>query len=258
MVPTMLSALVFLVVFAGFLALNRQAASPAARLSRHQAGGSRSSTAAAPAPRASIMGPLVQSGRLGTRLVERTKSDSREQARLLLQRAGSTMPLGTLLVIRFVMILVVAPLVVVLALRFLGFSLLGIGVSLAAVLVIPKLPAIVLKRRAGERASTIERDLPDALDLMVVSVEGGLSLDGALQQVGQRMDTILSAEPRHLRRVILAGFGRRDAMLALADRSQSASLRIFCTTIVQADTMGTSIANTLRTHAEMMRTRRRQ
>ncbi len=85
-----------------------------------------------------------------------------------------------------------------------------------------------------------------------------MSLDGGLQQVTQRTEGVLAAELRRLQGEIVAGMSRREAFQALGTRSQSQSLIAFCATVSQADKMGVSIANALRTLADTLRTRRRQ
>jgi tight adherence protein C len=153
---------------------------------------------------------------------------------------------------------VVMPLFVLYLWFALGLSLIGVVTILVGGFTIPQLPLLRIKRRARKRAHAIETAMPDALDLLVVCAEGGLSLDGAIQQVAQRTRGVLASELQRLLQEIGNGMARREAFLALTERSQSESLKIFCTTIIQADKMGMSIASTLRTLAETMRTRRRQ
>jgi tight adherence protein C len=139
-----------------------------------------------------------------------------------------------------------------------GLTPRGIGLAVLCLFVFPNLPRIWLKRKARKRARRLELAMPDALDLLVVCVEGGLSLDGGLQQVARRTKGELSLELQRLQAEVNAGTSRRDALQAMAARSQSQSLSVFCTTMVQADKMGMSVASTLRTLVETMRTKRRQ
>jgi tight adherence protein C len=139
-----------------------------------------------------------------------------------------------------------------------GFTPLGIVLMVFTVFAVPKMPLIYVKRKARKRAKEIERAMPDALDLLVVCVEGGLSLDAGIQQVSRRTEGLLAAEFHRLLGEISTGKSRRDALQALAARSSSESLGALCTTIIQADKMGVSIATTLRTLAETLRTKRRQ
>ena len=80
----------------------------------------------------------------------------------------------------------------------------------------------------------------------------------ASNRSARRTEGLLAAEFRRLLGEISTGKARRDALQALAARSSSESLGALCTTIIQADKMGVSIATTLRTLAETLRTKRRQ
>ncbi|MBA3416473.1 MAG: type II secretion system F family protein [Chloroflexia bacterium] len=168
------------------------------------------------------------------------------------------MPTAAFFLLRAVLLFGVAPLLSLLMLRAVGFGPLGIAFAAILVLVVPRLPTIVFQRKAKRRGAAMERALPDALDLLVVCVEGGLSLDGGLLQVAERTQGPVADELRKLKRDMAAGVGRRDAFMSLAQRSPSESLALVCSTITQADKMGMSIGTTLRTLSETMRMRRRQ
>jgi tight adherence protein C len=122
-------------------------------------------------------------------------------------------------------------------------------------------PDFWLGRRIKQRRENIQMALPDFLDLMTVCVEAGLSMDQALQRTTDEMRTsspeiademgLVSLEQR-------AGRPRTEAWKNLAGRVDLDVLRTLVTAIIQADQFGTSIAKTLRTYAEGLRTRRRQ
>jgi tight adherence protein C len=152
---------------------------------------------------------------------------------------------------------VVTPLFTILALVGLGLTALGFAAAVIALLALPRLPAIYLKRLAKKRASQMNAVLSDVLDLLVVCVEGGQTLTAALMQLSQRMDNIAADEFHHLLADINSGVTRRDAFTALAERCQSEALAIACTTIIHADRIGMSLTHTLRTLSDMMRARRR-
>ena len=250
-----LPALVFVLVFCAVLLSGDRTSPVAIRLARHAIGGS--GPGSPRTPRVAFRQRLMHS-RLATMVVNSTKLEVKEQSARLLRQAGSTMPVTAFLLVRTLLLLAGAPLVTLVVLRSQGPTPLGLGMTAVAVLALPRLPTIALQRRAKERGSAIEKALPDALDLLVVCVEGGLSLDGGLVQVAQRTEGPVAEELRNLQRDMAAGVGRRDAFMALADRSPSESLAIVCSTITQADKMGMSIGTTLRTLAETMRMRRRQ
>ncbi len=252
-------ALIFTMVLLAGVILARRADRTLEHLARHEiAAGPGGATVAAPQPRTAILSGMPHPGAVGKVAALAARREVKTKAAKLLLEAGNPMPLGTFLLLRMVMLLGVTPLFLLIILRGQGITLRGIVMAAVGLLVLPNVPMVMVKRKARKRAHAIELAMPDALDLLVVCVEGGLSLDGGLQQVSQRTEGILASELRRLLGEISTGVSRRDAFQALAARSQSQSLSIFATAIIQADKMGTSIASTLRTLAETMRTRRRQ
>jgi tight adherence protein C len=123
------------------------------------------------------------------------------------------------------------------------------------------LPAMVLARLAAARQRRIQLSLPDALDLMVVSVEAGLGLDQALQRVGDELATThrdLSDELRLVNLELRAGKARPEALRNLAERTGVDDLSSLVAVLVQTDKFGTSVAQSLRVHSDTLRTKRRQ
>ncbi|MGC4049337.1 MAG: type II secretion system F family protein [Paludibaculum sp.] len=103
--------------------------------------------------------------------------------------------------------------------------------------------------------------LPDTLDLLVVCVEAGLGLDQAVKKVADELSLTHPALCRELSLVSLemrTGVKRADAMRNMADRTMEPEVRKFVAIMIQTDRFGTSIADSLRAHAEFMRIRRRQ
>ena len=120
------------------------------------------------------------------------------------------------------------------------------------------LPNLILYQAAYTRSERIQRELPDALDLLVISVEAGLGFDAALAQVARNTTGPLAEEFFRVLQEMQLGTGRSDAMRALADRTDVDDLRGFITAMVQADAFGIPIANVLRIQAREMRIRRTQ
>ena len=103
--------------------------------------------------------------------------------------------------------------------------------------------------------------LPDALDLLVVSVEAGLGLDQALARVGQELRAAypdLSNDLRLVNLELLAGTARPEALRNLADRTGVDDLTALVAMLVQTDKFGTSVARSLRIFSDTLRTKRRQ
>jgi len=123
------------------------------------------------------------------------------------------------------------------------------------------LPTMVLGRKAQRRQHRIRLSLPDALDLLVVSVEAGLGLDQALQRVAHELAFAhpdLSDELRLVNLELRAGTARSDALHHLADRTGVDDLSSLVAMLIQTDKFGTSVAQSLRVHSETLRTKRRQ
>ena len=137
----------------------------------------------------------------------------------------------------------------------------NLAFALAAAGVGYLLPSMALGRLERRRQHRIRMGLPDGLDLLVVSVEAGLGLDQAIQRVGEEIAFAhreLSDELRLVNLELRAGKGRTDALRALADRTGVDDLASLVAMLVQTDRFGTSVAQSLRVHAETMRTKRRQ
>ena len=137
----------------------------------------------------------------------------------------------------------------------------NLPIALAASAVGYVMPAMVLARLAKRRQHRIRLGLPDALDLLVVSVEAGLGLDQAMQRVGNELAFAhpdLCDELRLLNLELRAGKARAEALHNLADRTGVDDIRSLVAMLVQTDKFGTSVAQSLRVHSETVRTKRRQ
>jgi tight adherence protein C len=122
-------------------------------------------------------------------------------------------------------------------------------------------PKMALEKKAKKRQEVLRLSLPDALDLLVVSIEAGLGLDMAMQHVARELTVShpqLSEELLLVTLEMRAGKRRADALRNLAERTGEAELRKLVAILVQSDRFGTSMGESLRTHSDFMRTRRRQ
>ena len=119
-------------------------------------------------------------------------------------------------------------------------------------------PARWLASRAAARRKAIERALPDALDLIVVSMEAGLALDGAIAKVVEKTSGPLKDELWKTLQEIQLGKARRDALRQLGTRSKVKDVITLVNSVVQADQMGVSMAQVMRTQADEARLKRRQ
>ena len=120
------------------------------------------------------------------------------------------------------------------------------------------LPFALLRRSARKRQHEIWKAMPHSLDFMTTCVEAGLSLDFALQRVAERFKGPLSDELNRALREMALGKPRRDALTDMATRTGVEDVQTFVNSLLQAEALGTSIGQVLRTQAAQMRLRRRQ
>jgi len=123
------------------------------------------------------------------------------------------------------------------------------------------IPVFIVGRRVKARQLEIVKALPDALDLLVVCVEAGLGLNQALVRVADEIgmvSKVLGDQLTLTNLEIRAGTARDDALRNLAERTGVEDIQSFVGMLIQTDRFGTSIAQALRTHSEVLRTKRRQ
>jgi tight adherence protein C len=122
-------------------------------------------------------------------------------------------------------------------------------------------PTMWLRQRIKKNQKALQYGLADGLDLMVVCVEAGLTVDAAMQRVGQEL---MIAHPAISREFAITymetrvGLARGDALKNLGTRTGNAPLQSLASMLTQADRFGTSIANALRIHADTLRVARQQ
>ncbi len=137
----------------------------------------------------------------------------------------------------------------------------GILPAIFGVVVGYLLPDLWLGRQTRRRQRVIRNGLPDALDLFIVCLEAGSSLDQAIVKASEELDLAYPALAEELRLVtmeIRAGKARLEAFKNFADRTRVEDVRSLVAMLVQTDRFGTSVAQALRTHADTSRTKRRQ
>lgn len=119
-------------------------------------------------------------------------------------------------------------------------------------------PQTWLKRKVDARRDAIRRDLPDTIDLMAISVEAGLGLEGAMDIVCSNFDSPLATEFNRTLKEMELGLPRREALQNLKRRTDVAELSNFVLVLTQADALGMPIGRILKTQAAEMRNKRRQ
>lgn len=122
-------------------------------------------------------------------------------------------------------------------------------------------PTLILEYLVERRQGLIRSGLPDALDMLVVCVEAGISLDQALRMVSEELNIThpeLCQDLRLISTEMRTGLGRAHALKNFADRTMEPEVAKLVSILIQTDRFGTSIGDSLRTHSEVMRVRRRQ
>ena len=120
------------------------------------------------------------------------------------------------------------------------------------------LPDLLTWNTGLKRQEAIQKTLPDALDMLTVSVEAGLGFDAALSQVTKNTDGPLAGEFFRVLQEMQIGKSRAAAFRSMTDRTTVQDLRGFVSSLVQADTLGVPIAGVLREQSKEMRLKRRQ
>jgi tight adherence protein C len=184
---------------------------------------------------------------------------SAERLRLNLQQAGNP---GNLTPVMFSGIRIALAVLLVLIFSFITFRTMpfaqalmysAIGAGLGYLL-----PGIWLGQQIKKRKKNIVKALPDALDLLTISVEAGLAFDSALQRVTEKWETELAKEFKRVLTDTRLGRARRDALKDMAARTGVDDVQTFTAAVIQAEQLGVSIGKILRIQADQMRVRRRQ
>jgi tight adherence protein C len=132
-------------------------------------------------------------------------------------------------------------------------SVLGVGGMIG--------PSFWLDNRKVVRQTSLRRALPDALDVMVICMEGGLSLSAALRYVAEDLRTahpLLANELNIVQREVQLGLSPGESLRHLSQRTDVEEIASLASVIIQADRLGASLVKTLRVHADILRVKRRQ
>ncbi len=189
-----------------------------------------------------------------------TPSDHGERMRLKLEVAGN--PQGwtvdrvtSLKFIGFVVALLMSLVIT----TILGLGLLPtLGIVMLSALAGYMAPNMYLYQLGYDRTQKMQRALPDALDLLTISVESGLGFDAALAQVARNTDGPLAEEFARVLQEMQIGMGRAQALRSLGERVHVPEVKGFVGAMVQADALGIPIAQVLRVQSREIRTKRRQ
>lgn len=215
-----------------------------------------------PIPILTLGPPTGRASRMATRLEPFLPEPLHNAASLRqLARAGFESPLAVVFYALLRIAVVAAATVLALTFAPRSSTLEYWLVVCAAVGVSILLPPVVLSRLVAHRQDRIRHAIPDALDLLLVCVEAGVSLDTALLRVGREMMRLhpeLAAELLEVNRTTNAGLRRDEALHNMYERTGVRELRALSGTLVQSERWGTSVGTVLRVYADTMRLKRRQ
>jgi tight adherence protein C len=119
-------------------------------------------------------------------------------------------------------------------------------------------PSLWLKGKISKRQDNIVKALPDALDLLTICVEAGLSFDGGMGKIYEKWDNDLAVGFGRVLREIQLGKLRREALKDMSDRMDVPDVTSFTAAVIQADQLGVSLSKILRIQSDQMRVKRRQ
>jgi tight adherence protein C len=119
-------------------------------------------------------------------------------------------------------------------------------------------PMLWIRSKISKRQTNIVRALPDALDLLVICVDAGLGFDMAMGKVYDKWDNDLALAFGRVLREIQLGKSRREALRDMSNRMDVPDVTSFVAAVIQADSLGVSMATILRVQSDQMRVKRRQ
>lgn len=213
---------------------------------------------AAPPPRA-VTGAVDSLVKLvGSFFADRIKGLSEAESKRQLMAAGMYTTAPTTLIGYRVLSAMALPITVLWIAASAG---LGGPLAVFAVLIMLLLgwraPMVIVQRRARERLERIDRELPELVDLLVVTVESGLGFSSSMQLAAERLDGPLGDEMRLAMREQTMGLPTDQVLENMLERSDTPSMRSFVRSVRQGESLGVSIGQILRNLAIEMRKRRR-
>jgi tight adherence protein C len=204
-----------------------------------------------------IVGPAAS--RIGTSLAQFLPQNVVRGLDRMLVMAGEPMSLPAYLALWATMVLGGAfalAYVIVLGSELTALQLIALVIAILPFAVLA--PYVILRRRVKTRQKTITRALPDALDLLVTSVEAGLGVDAAFAMVAEQTSGPLSEMFALYLKEVGLGRSRRESLAHIAERTGVPDLIRIAASVVQTEEMGTTLGDVLRTQADDLRLARRQ
>jgi tight adherence protein C len=199
--------------------------------------------------------PLMK--RVGHLLEQMTPDRVRQQLHQQLQLAGRPggLATGDFIAVRYVITGLLVCLGIAIGLLTGNRLVLALGAACAAVLGLYA-PMFWLRWRVGRRRSEIQQDLPDVIDVLVVCVEAGLTLDAAIEKVVEKYDHGLAEELGRVLQEVRLGRPRLEALAEMGHRTGVEELNNFVQAVIQSEQLGAGVARILVSQADEIRQRR--
>jgi len=200
--------------------------------------------------------------RMGTPFIP-TDEEERTKLQTRLIHAGLYRRQAMVVFLGVKVLLMIAPTFLGVAASLMGVVTLGKGLIIGGCLVIVGLigPSFWLDHMKRNRQSNFRRALPDALDVLVICLEGGLSLSAGLKRVSTELRTAhpaLAAELAIVQREVQLGLTSGEALRKMGERSDLEEVRSLASVILQSERLGASLVKSLRVHSESLRLKRYQ
>ncbi|MFQ5400321.1 MAG: type II secretion system F family protein [Anaerolineae bacterium] len=205
-----------------------------------------------------IFVPLIR--RISEFVVRLTPQKTLERTTRLLELAGNprNMTAAEFSILRAVATVVFAGLTFLFMSRFGSTTGKTLLYTLGAAVLGFTLPIMALRSMIDRRKEMVIKKLPDALDLMTICVDAGLTFNAAMQKVDEKWDDVLANEFGRVIYEMQLGKARQQALRDMADRIDVPDVSSFIAAVLQADQLGIGIGKILRIQSEQMRIRRRQ
>lgn len=187
-----------------------------------------------------------------------TPKEIEADARRRIRRSGIRISVSSFISIQVISAIALPVLFTLIGVIYTFTAMVSVLIVLFSIVIGYFIPALWLEAEASKRNNKIQRALPDALDILTVSVEAGLGFDMALSKVVEKTSGPLTDEFSIVLHEIRMGRSRSDALSRLSERINVEDLIYFISALIQSDKLGVSIINLLRIQSDQMRIKRHQ
>ena len=201
-----------------------------------------------------IIDKIMQSDRYGKDATKNERQKKKkEMLALKLRKAGLHISASNFMFFKSAFMIILSILSVGIGLVLYNVNKYAIFITIAGIVIGLVGPDLFLTSKVNSHQNAIKTQLPDAIDLMSVCMEAGLSFDASLVKIAERMEGPLIDELMTVFRQIQLGKNRNDALKSLSDSSDVKELKTFVSAVIQAGQLGIPITNVLQSQSEQLR-----